>query len=408
MEDVSRRQAIKRAVAGAATTVGVRTRNVAADEPNRSAQGGMPALIARIEGRQSPDRQGLDRYTLQEIMRKFHVPGVSVAVIKDDQIHWAKGYGIADVKSGAAVDNRTLFQAASVSKPVTAMAFLKAVQLGRASLDADVNTMLKSWRVPKNEFTKETPVTPRSLFSHTSGAEGSDFPGYDPSKPRPTLVQILNGEKPANVEAVTFERRPYAAYKYSGSAAVIMQLAMTDTFGKPFAEIMHELILGPLGMKDSTYEQPLPAAREAAAARAHDDDGKAMEAKWHIYPEQGAAGLWSTPSDLARFAIEIQRAVRAPQGRVLSQAMAREMITPVGVGPYAVGLNVEKRGEGWYFNHNGGNQGFKCDLVAHIRKGYGVVAMTNSESGWTVLSEIVARVAAAYNWDSLDKSIPRG
>jgi CubicO group peptidase (beta-lactamase class C family) len=372
------------------------------------AQVSTSALIARIEGRQSPDRQGLDAFTLQEVMQKYPVPGVSVAVIKDFAIHWAKGYGVADVETGLPVDPRTLFQAASISKPVTAMAVLKAVEEGRVSLDADINERLTSWKVPQGEFTTTMPVTPRALLSHTSGAsDGFGFPGYHPSQPRPTLVQILMGEKPSNVGPVLFDRPPFTAYKYSGGGITIMQLAMIDTLGKPFADIMQAYVLDPLGMGDSTYEQSLPSAREAKAARAHSALGTTMNAPWHVYPEQAAAGLWTTPSDLARFIIDIQQALRASAGRVLSQAMAREMVTPVGVGPFAVGLTVDKRGEGWYMSHGGSNWGFRCDLVAHVRKGYGVIVMTNSDSGSAVVSEIEARVAAAYGWDSLDKPIPR-
>ena len=372
------------------------------------AQDSSSAMIARIEGQQSPNRQGHDGFTLQELMQKYRVPGISIAVIKDFEIHWAKGYGVADVETNLPVEPGTLFQAASISKPVTAMAVLKAVQDGRFSLDDDINNILKSWKVPQSEFTKLTPVTLRALLSHTSGSgDGFGFPGYHPSEPRPTLVQILAGQKPSNVGPVLFERSPFTAFKYSGGGTTIVQLAITDTLAKPFAEIMRERVLDPLGMTDSTYEQPLPSGREAKAARAHSGQGKAMDAKSHVYPEQAAAGLWTTPTDLARFSIEVQRAVRGPAGRVLSHAMAREMVTPVGVGPFAVGLTVDKRGEGWYFSHGGGNWGFRCDLVAHVRKGYGVVVMTNSDSGGAVINEIEARVAAAYSWDSLDKPVPR-
>jgi CubicO group peptidase (beta-lactamase class C family) len=160
-------------------------------------------------------------------------------------------------------------------------------------------------------------------------------------------------------------------------------------------------------MTNSTYEQPLPTSRESKAARAHNGQGNAMDAKWHIYPEQAAAGLWTTPTDLARFVIAIQQALSGPSDQVLAQAMAKEMITPVGVGPFAVGLEVRKRGEGWYFSHSGGNWGFQCLLVGHLRKGYGVAIMTNGDRGSQVIEEIEARVAAAYGWDSLDKPIPR-
>ncbi|HEX2339352.1 MAG TPA: serine hydrolase domain-containing protein [Vicinamibacterales bacterium] len=371
-------------------------------------QDGSAALIARIEARQSPNRQGLDPYTIQELMQKFRITGLSVAVIKDSEIHWAKGYGLANVESERPVERDTMFQAASISKPVTAMAVLKAMQDGRLSIDVDVNQILKSWKVPRNESTGDQPVPLRSLLSHTSGADdGFGFPGYAPDLPRPTVPQILSGEKPSNVGAVLFARPPFTGYKYSGGGFTVVQLALMDALGKPFAEIMQTSVLDALEMKDSTYEQPLPAGREGKAAHAHSGQGRAMDANWHVYPEQAAAGLWTTPSDLARFAIEVQRALAGPKGKVLSQAMAREMITPIGVGGYAVGLGIEKRAEGWYFSHGGSNWGFRCNLVAHVRKGYGVVVMTNSDSGGAILGEIESRVAAAYGWDLLDKPIPR-
>jgi CubicO group peptidase (beta-lactamase class C family) len=160
-------------------------------------------------------------------------------------------------------------------------------------------------------------------------------------------------------------------------------------------------------MSGSSFEQPPDDATAVRASRAHDGKGQSMGARWHVYPEQAAAGLWTTPRDLARFAIEVQLAYRGPAGKVLSQATAREMIAPTGLGPFAIGLSIDKRGEGWYFSHSGGNWGFGCDLLAHVRKGYGVVVMTNSENGFPIINEIEARVAAAYGWDSLDKPIPR-
>jgi len=366
------------------------------------------AIIARIESPQTPDHQGLDSFTFPDLMRRFHVPGVSIAVVRDFKIHWAKAYGVADIESGRPVETTTTFQAASISKPVTAMGAMPLVQEGRFKLDDDINTILKSWKVPDSEFTRGHPVTPRSLMSHTSGADdGFGFPGYDPSGPRPTLVQILNGEKPSNTGPVLFTRPPYQAYKYSGGGVTLMQLALADLTQKPFAQMMRELVLDPLGMRDSSYEQPLPPDRAQHASRAHSGQGKSMGAVWHIYPEQEAAGLWTTPSDLAQFIIEVQRAVRGPKGSVLSQQSASAMITPIGVGPYAIGLDIEKRGEGWYFQHSGGNWGFICDIFGHVRKGYGVAIMTNSETGGPLIREIESRIAAAYNWDSLDKPLLR-
>jgi CubicO group peptidase (beta-lactamase class C family) len=364
------------------------------------------AMMARIEGAQSPNRQGLDPLTLQQLMERFHVPGVGVAVIRDFEIHWAKGYGVADVESGARVDEDALFQAASISKPVTAMAALRAVQDGRFSLDADINTILKSWKLPAGEFTRRQPVTPRALMSHTSVGDGFGFPGYHPSVARPTIVEILNGSKPSNVGPVLMEREPFTAAKYSGGGVTLMQLALMDALGKPFPEIMQSLVLGPIGMTHSAFEQPLSPERDRHATRAHNGGGRAMDTKWHVYPELAAAGLWTTPTDLAKFAIEIQKASSGRSARVLNQSTVREMLTPVGVGDYAVGLAIAK-GEGWYFAHGGSNWGFQCDLLVHRLKGYGVAIMTNSDSGRPVINAIEDRVATAYGWDSLDKPVLR-
>jgi CubicO group peptidase (beta-lactamase class C family) len=366
------------------------------------------ALIARIEGRQVPNREGFDPFTLDELMKKFRVPGVSVAVMRDFKVHWAKAYGVADVQTGALVDEHTLFQAASISKPVAAMAALKAIQDGRFTLDADINSILKTWKLPGEEFTRERPVTPRALLSHTSGTgDGFGFPGYDPGAPLPTLAQILDGEKPSNVGKVRLERPPLTGFKYSGGGVTIMQLAVSDVVDRPYPEILREWVLSPIGMSDSAYEQPLSPDRDKNAARGHGGDGRARDAKWHVYPELAAAGLWTTPTDLAKFAIEVQLSVQGRGNKVLSRAFAREMVTPVGVGPYGVGFGITKEGEGWYFGHGGSNWGFQCDLVAHTLKGYGLAVMTNADSGGIIARELRTRVAAAYGWDTLDKPIPR-
>lgn len=372
------------------------------------AQDDPASIVARIEGVQTPDRQGLDGYTLQQLMQRFRVPGVSIAVIKDFQIHWARSYGVADVETGRAVDGRTRFQAASISKPVAAMAAVRLAQEGRFSLDDDINSLLKSWKVPEAPWSAMQRVTPRSLLSHTSGADdGFGFPGYEPSAPRPIPRQIITGQSPSNTGAVVFARPPYQGFKYSGGGTVIMQQALMDLTGQPFAELMQTLVLGPLGMRHSSYEQPPPEGVHSTLARAHGGRGQAMGPAWHVYPEQEAAGLWTTPSDLARVVIEMQKAIRGPKGDVLTQASAREMLSPVGTGPYAVGFGVEKRGEGWYFGHGGSNWGFRCNLMAHVRKGYGVVIMTNGDSGGPLISELEARIAAAYNWDLLHKPLLR-
>ena len=361
-------------------------------------------MQAVIEGVQTPNRQGLDVLTLEEVMERFGVPGISVAVIHDFDVHWAKGYGVADVETGAPVDVETLFQAASISKPVTATAAMVAVQEGRFSLDDDINSILTSWQLPGNGFTDDRPVTPRLLFSHTAGlGDGHGFPGYNPGVPRPTAVQILNGDEPSNVEAVTMVRPPLTAMHYSGGGTTIMQLALTDVFGESFPDLMRKTVLEPAGMTTSTFEQPLPPDRDANAARAH-ARGEAMgDAKWHVYSAMAAAGLWTNARDLARFAIEVQKAARGDPDRVITAESAAEMLSPVGVGDFAVGFEFARHGQGWYFSHSGGNWGFTCYLVAHKAKGYGAAVMTNASGGGQVFQEVIARIQRAYGWDALDK-----
>lgn len=382
--------------------------STAASRPSSAQTADVSSLIARIEAPQFPNRQGYDALTLPELMQRLRVPGLSVAVIRDYRIHWARGYGVADVETGRAVDTGTVFQAASISKPVFAMMVVKLAQDGRLSLDDDINTLLKTWRVPGTEFTHEQKVTLRSLLSHTSGADdGFGFPGYNPEEPRPSLAQILNGEKPSNVGSVRFVRPPYAGFKYSGGGVTLAQLAVMDVVGRPFPDLARETVLAPLAMSRSSFEQPMTEALATNAARAHNGAGRRSAASWHVYPEQAAAGLWTTPSDLARFAIEVQRAIRGPKGAVLTQGSAREMLSAVGAGGFAVGFSIAQRGQGWYFSHGGSNWGFQGNLVAHFRKGYGVAIMTNGDNGGALLAEIEARIAAAYGWDTLDKPIPR-
>ena len=349
-----------------------------------------------------------DAAVVQGLMKQFNVPGVSIAIIRDFNVAASYAYGIADAATGAPVTTETMFQAASISKPVAAMASLRAVQDGKFTLDQDINTILKSWKLPTGDFTRERPVTPRALMSHTAGTgDGFGFPGYGVGAPLPTIPQILDGAPPSNLRAVRLERPPLVAFKYSGGGVMIQQLALTDAVGKPFDQIARDWVLNPIGMTNSTFAQPLPASREKQAARAHNRSGARSGDPWHVYPEQAAAGLWTTPSDLAKFAIEVQLAVLGRSTRVLSEATAREMITPVGVGPHAIGFSIAKFGEGWYFGHGGSNWGFQCLLTAHRIKGYGAAIMTNGDNGGALIEALRKMIEQDYAWDSLDQPVPR-
>ena len=344
--------------------------------------------------------------TLAELMSWFRIPGLSVAVIKDFQLHWAKGYGVADAETGRLVDTSTLFQAGSISKPVSAMAVLKAVQNGQISLDDNINKILHSWQLPSRPLSNDPPVTPRMLASHTSGlGDGFGFPGYEPGVPLPTILQILQGLAPSNTPVLWMERAPLSVMKYSGGGSTILQLALTDTLKRPFPEILRELVCEPAGMTDSDFDQPLHPKRQLRAARSHDRDGPLLP-RWHVYPELFAAGLWTTATDLARFALEVQLSVHGRSNRILSRSMVQEMLNPIGVGDFAVGFRIFQHGGGWYMEHTGSTYGFSCLLLAHKLKGYGLVVMTNCNPIPEFMKEMKERVARAYDWDCLDRPVP--
>jgi CubicO group peptidase (beta-lactamase class C family) len=362
---------------------------------------GLSFLNGRLYG-----SEPLDAREVQKLLDQHKVPGVSIAVIKDFRIVWAKGYGIADKANNSSVTTETLFQAASISKPVAAMASLKAAENGIFKLDQDVNTILKSWKLPMSGF--KGPVSPRMLMSHTSGlGDGFGFPGYAVISTLPDYVQMMDGRTPANHGKIRLEREPMTAFEYSGGGALMQEFVLTEALGKEFSEIMREWIFGPLGMTNSTFSQPLPKSREAQASRAHDRNGARGVDPWRVYPEHAAAGLWTTPSDLARFAVEVQKTLHGEGGRVIKRASALEMVSPVGVGDYAVGFEMRKMGQGWYFAHGGGNWGFTCYLLAHVSNGYGVVVMSNGAEGGPLLSALVTLIQQADKWDALDEAPQR-
>jgi CubicO group peptidase (beta-lactamase class C family) len=362
----------------------------------------------RIEqGLPDPDID-VSELSIDELLERFNVPGVSIAVIRDFDIHWAKGYGIADVESGSAVNTETLFQAASISKPVNAMALLKAAEEGRFTIDEDVNKLLSSWQIPESEHTESAFVTPRMLASHTSGlGDGLGFPGYEPEVALPSLPQIFDGAEQSNVGVVRMARPPMTAFHYSGGGVTILQQLLLDTYDMPYAELLQDMVLEPIGMSSSTFQQPLPADRDRNAARAHGISGAAMGPKWHVYPELAAAGLWTTSTDLAKFAIEVQLSYQNHSNKVLTQASISEMLSPVGVGPFAVGFSLSKRGEGWYFDHGGSNWGFQAQLTAHKVNGYGYAIMTNGFMGGQLIAELSRRIEASYAFDSLAEPVRR-
>lgn len=359
------------------------------DRIERIENGLIPGIV--IKGRPEVKMRLSDR------MKHHNVPGVSVAFINNHQIEWAKGYGVLEAGSTAPVTAETMFQAASISKPVAAMGALYLVQQGKLDLDEDINKKLTSWKVPESEFTKQKGVTLRGLLSHNAGLTVHGFRGYAEGEPVPTVAQILNGQPPANSAAIKTDILPGSRWRYSGGGYTVMQQLVIDVTQKPFAQFMKEAVLNRLDMKHSTYEQPLPDKLRPAAAVGHNRRGEPIKGKYHTYPELAAAGLWTTPSDLARFAIEIQKARTGKSNRVLNQSLANQMLT-VQAGSYGLGFGIEGTGASARFSHGGSNVGFKCILTAYMDSGQGFVIMTNGDNGPQLAGEIIRSAAREYGW----------
>lgn len=344
------------------------------------------------------------RWTIEDRLREHKIPAVSIAVFENYELSWAKAYGMAEVEAGTRATEETLFLAGSISKSVNALGVMLAASEGTLGLDTPVNELLESWKLPENELTRATPVTIRMLLSHTAGTTVHGFPGYAAGAAIPTVQQILDGEQPANTSAVRVDLAPGTQYRYSGGGTTITQLALAERSKLPYQEVLATRVLGPLGMTHSTYEQVLTPERLRHAAAGYGRDGNVIEGKRHTYPEMAAAGLWTTPSDLARFFAEIARA-RAGKSSKIATAVATEMTTKrihvrEATNPESVGLGVflSERNGARLFGHGGADEGFQANAVASLDQGYGVIVMANSDNGFRIFPEIERAVFAEYGW----------
>jgi len=367
------------------------------------------ALVARVErGVVRRSAAGADSgppTTLIARMAELRVPGAAVAVFDGGRILWARGYGVADVASGAPVDTLTLFQAASISKPVTAIGMFRLAERGVVDPDADVNGMLRSWRVPPSPFTAAEPVTLRRIVSHMAGLTVHGFLGYPVGAPLPSLVEVLDGRPPANSPPVRVDTVPGARESYSGGGVTVMQLLLEDVTRTPFAALMDTLVLRPAGMPHSTFTQPLPDTLAGHAASGYRADGTPVPGRWRVHPEQAAAGLWTTPSDLARFLLAVGRAYRGEPGGIVQPTTARAILTRVPRGS-GLGFGLSGTGATLRYRHSGGNDGFTGFAVAFAENGRGVVVLTNSDNGTALYPEVLDAVSRAYGWPRMTNRAP--
>ncbi|WP_158628712.1 serine hydrolase domain-containing protein [Dyella choica] len=338
-------------------------------------------------------------HSLREEMTAMHVQGVSIAVIDHGRIAWSKGYGVSR-HGGAPITPETLFQAGSISKSLTAVAAMQLVQDGKIQLDEDVNGELTSWHFPSNAFTKSHFVTLRQLLSHTGGINVHGFEGYAAGAAVPTLLQVLNGSSPANSPAIQVVSVPGSAWSYSGGGYTVAQQLIIDITRTPFEKWLQQQVLIPANMQHSTFSQVLPPELANYIAMPHKENGEPVAGGPYRYPEMAAAGLWTTPTDLAKFLISIQTAWNGGDGALIQPTTAKEMLKLVKSGS-SMGFDIGGSGDDRYFAKGGDTTGFAGQMVAFNSRGEGVVILTNSSDGNALADELIRSVAAAYHWPAL-------
>jgi CubicO group peptidase (beta-lactamase class C family) len=337
----------------------------------------------------------IKHYNILDRMERYNVPGVSIAIVENGEISWAKGYGIANTASGNEVNTTTIFQAGSISKPLAALSALKLVEDGVLNLDQDVNTYLKDWKIPDSEFTKDEKVTLRRLLTHTAGMTVHGFPGYEQKDTFPSINMVLNGK--GNTAAIHVDTIPGSIWRYSGGGYTVMEKLVEDISGLPLDKYIEKSILHPIGMINSTFEQPLISNHYTNVSAAYDGEGRMIEGLWHNYPEQAAAGLWTTPTDLAKYCIEIQEILSGKQNGVLSKKTIEKMLTK-HKGDWGLGLSLQWEKDSLIFRHGGKNAGFTNEMISFAHRGNAVIVMTNADNGGNLIGEILRSVSSYYDW----------
>jgi CubicO group peptidase (beta-lactamase class C family) len=354
---------------------------------------GWPDELTRLDRHYGVTLPTPDNASLAELMRTCKVPGVSIAVGELDRDPWLAGFGSTGASGGSSpITPQTIFQACSISKHVAAFGTMRLVDQGILNLDADISGYLTSWQLPAADGDWQPRVTLRQLLSHTAGLSYNWYPGFGPDDAVPTMAQTLRGEPPANTPPVRASLLPGSQFRYSGSHYAVLQQLLTDVTKAPFDELMRTLVFEPAGMTDSSYRQDFPGQRPGLVAFAHYPPGDLVAGGWQTMPEMAGAGLWTTPGDLVRLALEIARAAgNADQTALLSQDSARKMLTPQVPGGMGLGTEVEiVDGQRW-FGHGGSNVGYRCFTMAWPELGTAVAVMANSDNA----TELIMSVRAA-------------
>lgn len=362
--------------------------------------------INKVENSLSPlvSKKGDALWNLEEQMLNYKVTGLSIAVINSYEIEWAKGYGITGSTESPTVTDRTVFQAASMSKFVNAIALMKLKELEKINLDEDINTYLTSWKFPYSNDFGTNPITISQLLSHTAGLSTHGFSGYENSGNLPSIIQTLEGDKPANSDKVKQVLPPNKEFKYSGGGVTISQLILTDNSTSSYEDFLKSNVFIPLGMNNSFYSIESDKYPKDLAF-GHTRNSKTLKNNYNLYPESAAAGLWTTPTDLAKLIIDIQLSLKSDSGKILSQQFTSELTTPtLENSNSALGVFTENENGNLYLQHSGSNRGFRGKFYFSAENGNGVVVMLNG-TNTEIIEEIIRSVASVYEWEGFEKLV---
>ncbi len=344
----------------------------------------------------------IEYFSIEERMAHYKVPGMTMAIVRSGKLQWAKAYGIADIRDSMKVDVNTMFQAGSISKPVAALAALHLMEENKVDLDTDVNKYLTDWKVEENEFTATEKVTLRRLLTHTAGMTVHGFPGYKPIDSFPRITDVLNGK--GNTPRVFVDTIPGSIWRYSGGGYTVMEKVVEDITSEPLEVYMQPHFLMKMNMDRSTFAQPLPVENQLNVSLAYDVNGEVIEGLWSNYPEQAAAGLWTTPSDLAKYYIEIFDILKGKEDGVLSKSTVEMMLTK-HKNDWGLGPSLGGEGDGFYFGHGGKNEGFSNDMTGFPKTGDAIIVMTSADLGMGLVREIFRSASEYYNWEIAEPKI---
>lgn len=368
-------------------------------QEKKSIDQNIESQIERVENGLPEITQNGDtlKYSLTDWMEKLAIPGVSIAVIDNYEIVWTKGYGVTSRGSESfPISTETIFQAGSIAKPVTALGVLHYVDRGTFDLDKDINSYLKSWTLPDSNVASKRQVTIRELLAHSGGISPGGFGGYGRTETLPDILQILSGKSPARNNPAEIIEEPGNRVMYSGLGYTILQLALEEQLNKPFEQIMKESVLSPLELNNSAFKESSSDKFASKIAFGHYYMGDAVQDGWDQYPEMAAAGLWSTPTDLAKLVVEVAKSKSGKSNQILSTESTKLMLAThkdhMGLG------FVVKPDQDGYFAHAGLNNGYYSYFEMYADKGKGAVIMTNSNNGQLIWNLIFTSLAREYNW----------